>query len=470
MPDVLASRYASPPMAELWSPRHKVVLERRLWLAVLEAQRDLGVAIPEGAIEDYRAVIDTVDLDSIEARERVTRHDVKARLEELSALAGHELAHRGMTSRDVTENVEQLQVRLALELVRDRMVATLARLAERATEHAATVLAGRTHNVPAAATTLGRRFASAGEELLLAFERVEELLARYPLRGLKGPVGTSAEQLELLGGDPAKVDALDAALARRLGFARVLADVGQVYPRSLDLDVVAALVQAVSGPSSLALTLRLMAGHDLATEGFAPGQVGSSAMPHKVNARSSERIAALGGVLKGHLTMVAGLAGTTWNEGDVSDSAVRRVALPGAFLTADGLFETVLTVLDGFAAFPAPIARELEETLPFLATPRVLLAAVGAGMGREEAHAVIREHALAVAESVRDHGRPNDLLDRLAADPRLPVDADELAALVADPAAFTGAAGRQVATLTAAVATVVARHPVAANYQPAPSL
>ncbi|MBA2625946.1 MAG: adenylosuccinate lyase, partial [Acidimicrobiia bacterium] len=209
VPDVLASRYASPPMAELWSPRHKVVLERRLWVAVLEAQRDLGVAIPEGAIEDYRAVIDTVDLDSIEARERVTRHDVKARLEELSALAGHELAHRGMTSRDVTENVEQLQVRLALELVRDRMVATLARLAERATEHAATVLAGRTHNVPAAATTLGRRFAAAGEELLLALERVEELLARYPLRGLKGPVGTSAEQLELLGGDAAKVDALD---------------------------------------------------------------------------------------------------------------------------------------------------------------------------------------------------------------------------------------------------------------------
>ena len=355
VPDLLATRYASEPMAELWSPRHKVVLERRLWVAVLEAQRDLGVSVPDGVIEDYRAVVDSVDPASIEARERITRHDVKARLEEFSALAGHQLAHRGMTSRDLTENVEQLQIRLALELVRDRAVATLARLAERAAEHAGTVLAGRTHNVPAAATTLGKRFAVAGEELLLGLERLEELLARYPLRGLKGPVGTSAEQLELLGGDPARIDELDRILARRLGFERVLTNVGQVYPRSLDLDVVAALVQVVSGPASLAVTLRLMAGHDLATEGFAEGQVGSSAMPHKVNARSCERVGALATVLKGHLAMVAGQAGTTWNEGDVADSATRRIALPGAFLATDGLFETILTVLAEVAAFLAPI-------------------------------------------------------------------------------------------------------------------
>jgi len=470
VPDLLATRYASEPMAELWSPRHKVVLERRLWVAVLEAQRDLGVAVADGVIEDYRAVVDSVDLASIEARERITRHDVKARLEEFSALAGHQLAHRGMTSRDVTENVEQLQVRLALELVRDRAVATVARLAERAAEHAGTVLAGRTHNVPAAATTLGKRFAVAGEELLLGLERLEELLARYPLRGLKGPVGTAAEQLELLGGDPDRVDALDAALARRLGFERVLTNVGQVYPRSLDLDVVAALVQVVAGPASLAVTLRLMAGHDLATEGFAEGQVGSSAMPHKVNARSCERVAALATVLTGHLAMVAGLAGGTWNEGDVSDSAVRRVALPGAFLATDGLFETVLTVLAELAAFPAPIERELRATLPFLATPRVLLAAVDAGLGREEAHALVRGHALAAAEAAHDEGRPNDLLDRLASDPRLPLDADQLATLVADPTRFTGAAGGQVAAFLDAAAAVVARHPTAAAYTPEPIL
>ena len=470
VPDLLATRYASEPMAELWSPRHKVVLERRLWVAVLEAQRDLGVPVPEGVIEDYRAVVDSVDLASIEGRERVTRHDVKARLEEFSALAGHQLAHRGMTSRDVTENVEQLQTRAALELVRDRVVAALARLAERATEHAGTVLAGRTHNVPAAATTLGKRFAVAGEELLLGLERLEDLLARYPLRGLKGPVGTTAEQLELLAGDPARVDELDRILARRLGFERLLTNVGQVYPRSLDLDVVAALVQVVSGPASLAVTLRLMAGHDLVTEGFAEGQVGSSAMPHKVNARSCERVASLATVLKGHLAMVAGQSGTTWNEGDVADSATRRIALPGAFLATDGLFETILTVLAEVSAFPAPIERELRETLPFLATPRILLAAVDAGLGREEAHALVREHSLAAAAATRDEGRPNDLLDRLAADPRLPLDAGQLTALVADPAYFTGAAGRQVDAFVDAVRGVVDRHPQAAVYTPEPIL
>jgi adenylosuccinate lyase len=284
LPNVLASRYASAPMAELWSPEHKVVLERRLWVAVLRAQRDLGLAVPDGVLEDYEAVIDKVDLASIEARERVNRHDVKARIEEFSALAGHEHIHAGMTSRDLTENVEQLQVKAALELVRDRMVSALARLAERAAEHAELVLTGRSHNVAAQATTLGKRFANAGEELLQALARVEDLLARYPLRGIKGPVGTQQDMLDLLGSE-AKVGELEGAVARHLGFDATLGSVGQVYPRSLDLDVVSALVQAGSGPASLATTIRLMAGLELATEGFRPGQVGSSAMPHKMNSR-----------------------------------------------------------------------------------------------------------------------------------------------------------------------------------------
>ncbi len=363
LPDVLASRYASQPMVELWSPERKVRLERELWVAVMQAQRELGVDIPAEAIDDYRAVIDTVDLASIEARERVTRHDVKARIEEFSALAGHEHAHKGMTSRDLTENVEQLQVRLALELVRDRMVTALARLAERAAEHAALVMAGRTHNVAAQATTLGKRFANAGEELLQAYRRVDELQARYPLRGIKGPVGTQQDMLDLLG-DEATVDRLEASVLAHLGFGSTLTNVGQVYPRSLDLDVVSALVQAVAGPSTLALTIRLMAGHELVTEGFAPGQVGSSAMPHKMNTRSCERVGGLAVVVRGHLSMVAELAGGQWNEGDVSDSVVRRVALPGAFLATDGLFETFLVVLDGFRRLPGRDRARVEAVPP----------------------------------------------------------------------------------------------------------
>ncbi len=465
--DVLAARYASGPLVELWSPEHKVVLERQLWVAVLEAQRDLGIDVPDGVVEAYKAQIDNVDLASIDARERVTRHDVKARIEEFSALAGHEHIHKGMTSRDLTENVEQLQVRASLELVRDRMVAAVARLARLATEHAELVMTGRSHNVAAQATTLGKRFASAGEELLLALERVKELLARYPLRGIKGPMGTSQDQLDLLDGDAARLEELEAAVARHLGFERVLGSVGQVYPRSLDLDVVAALVQAAAGPSSLALTIRLMAGHELATEGFQPGQVGSSAMPHKMNTRSTERINSLMNVLRGHLTMVAGIAGDQWNEGDVSCSAVRRVALPGAFFATDGVFQTFLTVLDELGAYPAVIDRELRRYLPFLASTKVLMAAVKAGVGRELAHEVIGEHAVAVALEMREKGSEgNDLLDRLAADPRLRLSAGDLAVVVAEPLSFTGAAAAQVGAFASRAADVVARHPNASTYDP----
>ncbi len=461
--DVLAARYASPEMIEIWSPEEKVRAERRLWLAVLRAQRDLGVVVPHGVVEAYERVLDHVDLESIAARERVTRHDVKARIEEFAALAGHEHIHKAMTSRDLTENVEQLQVRAGLRLVRDRMVAALSRLAARAVAFDSLVMVGRSHNVPAQATTLGKRFANAAEETLIAFERIEELIARYPLRGIKGPVGTSADQLDLLG-DPAKAMALEEAVARHLGFDRVMTSVGQVYPRSLDLDAVSALVQAVAGPSSLATTIRLMAGQELVTEGFAPGQVGSSAMPHKMNTRSCERVNGLQVVLRGYASMAAELAGAQWNEGDVFCSVVRRVALPDAFFAIDGQTETFLTVLDEFGAYPAVIQRELDRYLPFLATTRILIAAVRAGVGRETAHEVIKEHAVAVALAMREKGQEPDLLDRLASDPRLPLDRVELDAALADKQAFTGAAGDQVDRVVNAVDELVGRYPEAAKY------
>jgi len=470
LPNILAARYASGPMVDIWSPERKVVLERQLWVAVMRAQHDLGIDLPLEVIEDHVAVIEKVDLASIEARERVTRHDVKARIEEFSALAGHERIHAGMTSRDLTENVEQLQVRAALALVRDRMVAALGRLAERAAEHSALVMTGRSHNVPAQATTMGKRFANAGEELLQALRRVDELLVRYPLRGIKGPVGTQQDMLDLLG-SPEKVEALEEAVAAHLGFEATLANVGQVYPRSLDLDVVAALVQAGSGPASLATTIRLMAGLELATEGFQPGQVGSSAMPHKMNSRSCERINGLLVVLRGHLSMVGELAGDQWNEGDVSCSVVRRVALPDAFLAADGLFETFLTVLADFGAYPAVVHRELERYLPFLTTTKVLMGAVRAGAGREEAHEAIKEHAVSVALRMREQGAPdNDLLDRLAADPRLHLDRSALDAAIGEPLSFVGTAPAQVQTFVDQVADIVGRDPEAAAYRPEPIL
>jgi len=471
VPNVLAARYASAELVTIWSPEEKVRAERRLWIAVLRAQRDLGVAVPDGVIEAYEAVVEDVDLASIAARERVTRHDVKARIEEFSALAGHEHIHNGMTSRDLTENVEQMQIRASLLLIRDRIVTTLARLAARAVEHESTVMVGRSHNVPAQATTLGKRFANAADELLTGYERLEDLISRYPLRGIKGPVGTAADQLDLFDGDTAALAILERRVAEHLGFDRVLTSVGQVYPRSLDFDVVAALVQAVAAPSSLATTIRLMAGQELVTEGFRPGQVGSSAMPHKMNTRSCERVNGLAVIVRGYLSMVGELAGDQWNEGDVSCSVVRRVALPDAFFATDGLFQTFLTVLDEFGAYPAVIARELDRYLPFLATTKLLVAAVRRGVGREVAHEAIKDHAVAVALAMREKAASdNELFDRLAADSRLGLSRAEIDALVADRSAFVGAASAQVDAIAARVADVMASHPDASGYTPAPIL
>ncbi|WP_434742383.1 adenylosuccinate lyase [Micromonospora sp. SH-82] len=471
IPNVLANRYASPDMLALWSPQEKVKMERRLWIAVLRAQADLGVTVPDGVIEAYERVVDDVDLASIAERERVTRHDVKARIEEFSDLAGHEHVHKGMTSRDLTENVEQLQIRASLELVRDRVVATLVQLSRLAVEHSDLVVTGRSHNVAAQATTLGKRFASAAEELLIAYERLVDLIEWYPLRGIKGPVGTAADQLDLFDGDADKVAELERRVARHLGFSRTLDSVGQVYPRSIDLAVISALAQVAAAPSSLATTIRLMVGQELATEGFKPGQVGSSAMPHKMNTRSSERVNGFAVIIRGYLSMVGELAGDQWNEGDVSCSVVRRVALPDAFFAADGLFETFLTVLDEFGAYPAVINRELERFLPFLATTKILVAAVRRGVGREVAHEAIKEHAVAVALGMREKGAAeNDLFDRLAADTRLGLTRTEIDTLVADRGAFTGAAAAQVQAVATRVATVAEAHPTAAAYTPSPIL
>lgn len=464
--NVLANRYASAELVDLWSAETKIILERQLWIAVLKAQRDLGVDVPAEAIAAYENVIDKVDLESIANREKITRHDVKARIEEFNALAGYEQVHKGMTSRDLTENVEQLQVYRSLELIRTKAITVALRIAERAAEYDTLVMAGRSHNVAAQATTLGKRFASAAEELLVAIERIENLIERYPLRGIKGPMGTAQDMLDLMGGDETKLAELESRIATHLGFARVFDSVGQVYPRSLDFDALSTLVQLGAGSSSLAHTIRLMAGNETVTEGFKEGQVGSSAMPHKMNARSCERVGGLQVILRGYLTMAADLSGQQWNEGDVFCSVIRRVALPDAFFALDGMFETFLTVLAEFGAFPAMIDRELERYLPFLATTRILMAAVRAGVGRETAHEVIKENAVAVALNMRENGGEQDLIHRLAADDRLPLTKQQLDDALADRHAFIGAAESQTHRVIDRVRALVAQYPQAADYVP----
>ena len=465
--NVLADRYASTPMLDIFSEEGKIGLERGLWITIMQAQRDLGLSIPQSTIDAYKKVAGQINLGSIRERELVLRHDEKARIEEFNALAGHEVIHQGLTSRDMSDNVEQTQVRRGLTIIRDRIVATLARFAEAAIENRDLVYAGRTHNAPAQPSTVGKLFSDAGEDLLQGFGRLEELIDAYPLRGIKGAMGTQTDQLQLFDGDRKKVDELERRVANYLGFETVLESVGQVYPRSLDHEVVSTLYQTVAAPASLALTLRLMAGNEEFTEGFKEGQVGSSAMPHKMNSRTLERIRALKIVLAGHVNMAAALSGEQWYGGDVSDSAARRVILPDAFFATDGIFQAMLTVLDEGGFYPAVIGRELQKYLPFLTTTRILMAAVKNGVGRETAHSVIKKHAVAVALDMREKGAAtNDLLYRLARDEKLGLNRNELSEAIANPIEFVGTAPRQVTDFAKRVERIVKKYPDAAVYKP----
>lgn len=467
IPDILADRYASPALRELWSGHGRIRLERQFWLAVLEAQSELGLAVDPNALPAYRQTLEQIDPVSIRQRELRSKHDVKARIEEWNALAGHEEIHKGLTSRDLTENVEQLQIYRSLSLIRDKAVAVLAQFHRLADTHREVVLTARTHNVAAQPTLLGKRLAMYGEEWLRACARLRQLLETYPARGLKGAVGTQLDQLTLFAGDADRVAALEARLAAHLGLPALAANVGQVYPRSLDLETVETLHLLACPAASFATTLRLMAGLELATEGFLPGQTGSSAMPHKMNARSCERIGGFKIILGGYLHMAGELAGSQWNEGDVSCSVVRRVLLPDSFFAIDGLLETLLTVLRQLEFFPEAIERELARYLPLLSTTTFLMEAVKAGAGREQAHAAIKAHAIAAVRAMRQEGAPaSRLIEAIAADPRVGLDRPALERLLGTARASIGLARQQIDSFLAAAQPWLDRHPEAAAYQP----
>ena len=467
IPNVLAERYATEPMQSVWSPEGKVILEREFWIAVMKAQAELGLDIREDDISAYEKVKDEVNMEAIMRRERITRHDVKARIEEFCDLAGCEHIHKGMTSRDLTENVEQLQVYRSLQIIREKAAATLSAMARRASEWQQLYISPRSHNVAAQTTTLGKRVAMFGEELLDAFAHLEEITSNYPARGLKGAVGTQLDQIALFDGDNSKVAELESRVIKHLGIPRSAGNVGQVYPRSMDLRVVASLTALAAAPSSFCKTLRLMAGHELAGEGFAEGQVGSSAMPHKMNARSCERVNGFHALLKGYLTMAGGLSGDQWNEGDVSCSVVRRVMLPDAFFAADGLFETFLTILGQMEAYPDVIDSENKRYLPFLTTTTFLMEAVQQGAGREAAHEAIKEHAVATLRDLRSgEVRENNLVARLADDSRLGISRERLDELLAAAQTKAGAADSQVHTFINAVKRIEEKYPAASDYSP----
>ena len=469
-PNVLSHRYATPEMNQIFSEHGKTRLERMLWVTVLNAQKRLGLDVPDGVSERYMEAVDSIDLDLIKEIELRTKHDVKARIEAFNKAAGGlEYIHRGMTSRDLTDNVEQLQARQAMRLVHGKYVSVLRHLLDKAEQYRNIELTGRTHHQAAQTTLLGRRFAMWADELLFHLKEFEGFIETYPLRGMKGPVGTQFDMVNLLGGKE-EAARLEGMVAEELGFSMVMDATAQVYPRSLDFKMLSHLAVLSSACESFAKTMRLMAGYELVTEGFREGQVGSSVMPHKMNTRSAERICALGELVKMYADGAGRLSGDQWEEGDVSCSALRRVVIPDAFYASDGLIETTLTVLNQMGAYPAVIEKEVDRYLPFLATTEIMNMTYRHGIGREEAHAAIKKHAVAEALRMRvEGGSENRLTTRLSEEPvfrQAGITLGMLEEILLDRRHFVGNASEQIDAVKRKAEPILSRFSEAARYEP----
>ena len=384
----LKDRYASSQILEIWSHQTKVMTERIVWIEILKSQIDLGLKVDRSVVADYERVISVIDLERISKREISLKHDVKARIEEFNFLAGHEFIHVGLTSRDITENVEAWQIRMSIELVLSEIELVLREFSKVIDNYAELLIVGRTHNVPAQLTTLGRRFASWAEELLFAYENLKEIHLRLPMKGIKGAIGTGADLREVVGSE---WNEIESSVAKNLEIENLLIAPSQIYPRSLDFEVIASLVQVAAPLSTAALNIRLMSGLGLTFEGKSKNQVGSSAMPHKNNPRLCERVNGLFSVLRGFLVMSSEISGNQWFEGDVSDSVVRRLVLPESFYALDGILRTTAKIFREMEVDNEAIAKEIEQGLDDLLSSKLMMLAFQKGVGREVSHRLISE-------------------------------------------------------------------------------
>ncbi len=444
---IVGKRYASSQMQNIWSVETKVLRERELWITVMRAQAKLGIDISSEVIAAYESVKTRIDLGSIERREAELKHDVKARIEEFNALAGHQKIHLGLTSRDVTENIEGWQINRSLELTFSSSAQLLEELAKKIEGYSDFATVGRTHNVPAQLTTLGRRFASWSEEFIIALKNLETLHKNYRIKGIKGAIGTGSDLRALHSDNWLEIER---AVADELGTEKTLIAPSQIYPRSLDFQVVASLYQLAAPLASIAINIRLMAGLGLVSEGKTSGQVGSSAMPHKNNPRLSERVSGLFILLKGYLTMVSEISGNQWNEGDVSESVVRRVALADSFLAIDAILRSMKKILSELQVFESAISKELDRELEYLLSSKVLLKAVEKGMGRESAHGLILESATESRSSSSE-----TFFELIAKNKELGLSLSELDALKSNPVEHLGDASKQARQVLGLVRTQI---------------
>ncbi len=444
----LSDRYASGEMQEIFSPARRFGTWRRLWLALAESERELGLQIPEAALDQMRAALDTLDLERAAEYERRFRHDVMAHVHLFGddAPAARPIIHLGATSAFIGDNTDLVLHREALGLVRDRVVRCVAALADFARRHADLPTLGYTHFQPAQPTTVGKRATLWIQDFLLDLEEIEFRLDRLRFRGVKGTTGTQASFLELFGGDHAKVDALDEAVARRMGFESSYAVTGQTYTRKVDFQIQSTLAGVAVSASKLGHDLRLLAHLREVEEPFEPEQIGSSAMPYKRNPMRAERICALARHVITLAQDPAFTAATQWLERTLDDSANRRLSIPDAYLSLDGTLVLVQNVAAGQRVNPEVVLRNLAEHLPFMATETILMDATARGGDRQDLHERIRRHSMEAARRMKEEGAEADLLERIATDDAFGMSAEELDTLV-DPRRFVGRAPEQVARI-----------------------
>ncbi len=455
----LVTRYASRPMAELWSAQRKHSTWRRLWVALADAQRELGLGIDHSQVEELRSRIDDIDFDVARQHEKRLRHDVMAHVHALGDVApsARAIIHLGATSCYVTDNTDLILLREGLGLVRDGLAAAIDALGTFAERWNDLPTLGYTHFQPAQLVTVGKRATLWCYELILDLHEVERRIAELKFLGVKGTTGTQASFLALFGGDHAKVEALDRMVAEAFGFAATVPVSGQTYTRKFDSQIVATLAGFGESAHRFGSDLRLLAHEREVEEPFEAEQIGSSAMAYKRNPMRAERMCSIARFLMPLSTAAGQTAATQWLERTLDDSAVRRMVLPQAFLAADALVTLYLNVVPGMVVHPAMIARHVADELPFMATENLLMAAVQLGGDRQDLHERIRTHSMAAAERIKARDGVNDLLDRLRAD-------DAFASLdfaaVLDPGKFVGRAPEQVeAFIRDEVDPIRARYP-----------
>ncbi|MCG3125336.1 MAG: Argininosuccinate lyase [Phycisphaerae bacterium] len=414
----LVGRNASPEMIRLWSPREKFGTWRRIWLALAEAQRELGLPISKRQIDALRAALDDIDFAAAERHERRTRHDVMAHVHALgdAAPAARPIIHLGATSMDVVDNGDLLLMRAGLDLLAARVAALIGVLAKFCERYADLPTLGFTHLQPAQLTTVGKRAALWLQDFVADYERLSALRDGLCCRGLRGATGTQASFLELLG-SASRVARLERAFARRLGFARCYPLSGQTYSRKVDVEVVAALASLATSVHKCCNDLRLLAMLKEIEEPFASDQVGSSAMAYKRNPALCERATGLARYLISVASSPWMTAAAQMFERTLDDSSNKRLVIPESFLAADAVTLLMHHVLGGLVVYPQVIAAHIAAELPFIASENILMAAVKTGGDRQELHERIRRHSQAAAAQVKRFGRPNDLMERLAADP-----------------------------------------------------